>query len=326
MVKRADIRKILFITLSNLGDIILTTPVLERLVSEYPGARIDVITGAPGIDIFSKHPAVAGVSVHSRKMSLADRLKQVAGLRKEHYDVVVDLKNSLLPYAVGAKKRTSLFSGKRSPDVHKRDEHLLKLADLGIKDPLERPRFFLPVSPEDGSYVEDLLGREWTRIVIVNAGAKSHLKRWDPGKFAALSDLLVSELKCRIVLTGADEDAEVTGKVASSVTTPIKDLCSKTTLGGLAALMARADLVITNDSAPLHVASAMNTPTLAIFGPTDEKKYGPLAERHKVVKPATPCRPCEKALCDKGRDEGCISDIGVDTVYAMAKQMLAGNV
>ncbi|MBD3296850.1 MAG: hypothetical protein GF392_05725 [Candidatus Omnitrophica bacterium] len=318
-------KKILLITLSNLGDIILTTPVLRRLCDEFPEASVDVITGEPGREIFSRHPRVSNVMVPARKRTLFQRAEEVRDLRREHYDVVVDLKRSLVPLLAGAGRNSSFFLRNRG-GLHKTDEHLMRLKGVGIRDPLSEKKFFLPSNEAERGYIDRVIGSDWTRIVVINAGAKSHLKRWAPEKFAALSDLLVSRLKCRVVLTGADEDTEVTSRIAGLVTTPVKDLCARTTIGALAELMSRSDLVVTNDSAPLHVASAVNAPTIAIFGPTSEKKYGPLADKNITVSPSVKCRPCEKALCGKGNTDGCIGDISVEEVFRPAGRLLGGNV
>ncbi len=316
-----NVKTVLFVSLSNLGDIILTTPVLEKVHFEFPGSVIDVITGAPGREIFERHPAVRRVETPGVRRTFASRIKQMAGLRRESYDLVVDLRNSLMPYLVNARFHTGISLTAEDPDMHKRDEHLMKLASLGI-DPLADIRFFMPVSDREREYIDRLIDPEWKRIVVISPGAKSHLKRWSAVKFAKLADKIVSELKCRVILIGNEEDNETMGHIMSAVTTPVKDLCCKTTIGALAELMKRSDLVITNDSAPLHVASAVDAPTLAIFGPTDEKKYGPLAGRSRVIKPEKPCRPCGRALCAVGPVEGCIADITVEEVFEEARKML----
>jgi ADP-heptose:LPS heptosyltransferase len=317
--------KILLITLSNLGDIILTTPVLQRLCEEFPRAVVDVVTGEPGREIFSRHPRVSEVRVPDRKRDLRQRVEEVRDLRRRHYDMIVDLKRSLVPILVGAGKRSTFFL-RNSAELHKTDEHLMRLRGVGIRDPLSGKNFYMPSNESEKQYIDRVIGSDWTRVVVINAGAKSHLKRWAPEKFAAVSDLLVSRLKCRVVLTGADEDVEVTSRIAGLVTTPVRDLCAKTTIGSLAELMSRADLVITNDSAPLHVASAVNAPTVAIFGPTSEKKYGPLADKSITVRSSSECRPCEKALCRQRNADGCIGDISVDEVFRSAGKLLGGNV
>ncbi len=332
-INKSDIHKILFITLSNLGDIILTTPVLEKLHDEFPEAIIDVITGPAGKEIFMRHPAVERVEEHKKSQSLTGRASQALELRRRKYDIVVDLKRSLIPYLAGAKYGSSLmsimFRGQRTEDrgqkIHKREEHLLKLRGL-VAEPFLNNRFFMPISNEERKFADELMGSEWIRTVVINPGAKSHLKRWAAEKYANLADKILTELKCRVFLSGNDDDSKVVKKVLSHVTTPVLDICSRTSIGALAEVMKRADLVITNDSAPLHIASAVNVPTVAIFGPSDETKYGPLASASKIVKPLVACRPCGKALCSEGPVEGCISDVSVEEVFDAARALLGGNV
>jgi len=327
------IKSILLVTLSNLGDIILTTPVLKRLYEEFPEAKIDVITGSPGQDLFSSSPFVRKVIVSKRKKDLFSRVRDILELRKKHYDLVIDLKNSLFPYLLGARfhSRLSLISWRKK--VHKKEEHLGKLKGL-IKDPykfVSSREMIIPVSIEDEEGVSKILreiqehhldNAEIKKIVAVNPGAKSHLKRWSPEKFAELIDRLFSEQDCEIMLIGNENDIDTNKQIKAIIKHPVKDLTCKTSLGTLFSLMEKIDLCITNDSAPLHVASASMVPTIALFGPTDEKKYGPLSPRNKVVAVDKKCRPCEKAQCKLGIPEGCIQDIMVNEVFDAAKEML----
>ncbi|MDD4012615.1 MAG: glycosyltransferase family 9 protein [Candidatus Omnitrophica bacterium] len=325
IINKTNIHKILLITLSNLGDIILTTPVLEKLYDEFPGAEITVITGPAGMDIFTQHPAVKDVRTHIKKASITARVRQAMEIRREKFDIVVDLKNSLIPYFSGAKISSRMSFGHWGAVRHKRDEHLEKLSTL-MERPFRNSRFFMPSGAEDRKFVSAVLGEEWVRCVLLNPGAKSHLKRWDAKKFARLADMIVGELACRVLIVGTDSDRSVVDEVKGQMTTSFIDLCGRTTIGALAELMRRSDLVVTNDSAPLHVASAVNTPTVAIFGPTDERRYGPLSVKSRVVKPSVPCRPCGRALCSTGPDEGCISQISVNEVFRAAKELLGSNV
>ncbi len=337
-INKNDIHSILFVTLSNLGDIILTTPVLEKLYETFPEAKIDVITGEPGKAVFSGHPAVREVIVPRRHASLPERLVLALSLHRRGYDLAVDLKNSLLPFIVGAKyKASAMVSGMQSaerraqspgsgvqPTAHKVYEHLSRLTSLGI-DISGAPKFFIPVSPEEKVFVEEALNAAGgKKIVVMNPGAKSHLKRWDAAKFADLAIRLSGGLGCHVFVAGNDDDRDVMGRFLPLAGPCVTDLSSKTSLGVLADLMRRAALVVTNDSAPLHVASAVDAPTVAIFGPTDERKYGPLASKSAVLTPAVACRPCGRALCGPGPDEGCISRVTVDEVFEAAKRILQG--
>ncbi|MEA3490107.1 MAG: glycosyltransferase family 9 protein [Candidatus Omnitrophota bacterium] len=321
MIDKNKVKNILFITLSNLGDIILTTPVLESLCDEFPEAAVDVITGAPGAEIFEAHPSVREVTVCGKRRSIGERLREIMDLRRKKYDLVIDLKNSLVPYLVGARShsRLSLPGGGAR---HKKDEHLAKLSVLRPRA-FGGARFYIPVTDEDREYAGGITGPEKTKnTVMISPGAKSHLKRWSALKYAELADRLISELGCRVLLIGNEDDAVVIRKVSSFMERSAEDLCCRTSLGALFELMRRSSLVITNDSAPLHVASAAGVPTIAIFGPSDDRKYGPLAERSVVLKPEVSCRPCERALCSTGPVEGCISRVEVKEVFRAARKIL----
>ena len=326
-IGKNSIKKILLITLSNLGDIILTTPVFKELIYKFPEAKIDIITGKPGEEIFAAHPSVRNIMFHVKHKTLFQRILQAVKLRDARYDLVVDLKNSMLPYVIGAKYKTSLFHPfkkeyfkKNKLSSHKVNEHLYKLVRFGF-DPFKGCTFF---APRDEPKAAELIGirQDGSKNVIINPGSRSHLKRWPAEKFVELSDRLTRDLNCNIYISGNNDDKEAVDNLMAKIEKPVVNLCGSTSLGVLAVLMSKFDLVITNDSAPLHLASAVNAPTVAIFGPTDEKKYGPLADKSKVVKPYKKCRPCEKALCTVGPDEGCIIEVTVDEVFEAARALL----
>jgi ADP-heptose:LPS heptosyltransferase len=325
-IDKDHIKSILLISLSNLGDIILTTPVLQKLTGEFPKASIDVICGAPGEDIFSKHSAVREVIVTKKHRSLTSRMRDIRDLRKKHYDIVVDLKLTLMPLLLGSSFSAGGFSqamcGRDKTVIqHKREEHLSRILGLGVD--IANPDFFVPVTIYDCRHIDEILkGSGDKNIVVLNPGSKSHLKRWDAAKYAELSDKLVRDLGCQILIAGDKDDRKVVDLLLSRAKEPVKDICGKTSIGELMELMRRVSLVVTNDSAPLHMASAVNAPTIAIFGPSDDQKYGPLSERSKVVKPEVPCRPCEMALCAAGPEAGCISRVTVEEVFLAAKEML----
>jgi len=328
---KKKVKKILFITLNNLGDIILTTPAFTRLVSEFPDAEMDVMTGEPGKEIFSAHPSVRKVMLHTRKKTLTRRLAEVSALRKQRYDLVCDLKNSLLPYLLGSAYGTGPFSLYRKRyfmenniPPHKVNEHLYKIKKLVREAPFRERSFFMPISREDENVVLDIMGpcQLGRKRVIINPGAKSHLKRWPAASYAKLSDRITGELGCAVLITGNKDDLDAVRGMKAVLRGEAVDFSARTTLGALTLLISKADLIITNDSAPLHVASAVNTPTIAIFGPTDETKYGPLSDKRIVLKPVRKCRPCGRALCRVGPDEGCIGEVTVDEVFNAVKRIL----
>jgi len=319
------VKSILFITLNNLGDIVLTTPVFLGLCRNFPGAVIDVVTGGAAEEIFVSHPGVRRVDVHRRRLSIIQRLPVVWALRKKRYDLVIDLKNSLLPNLIGARyhrKLTSLILEpvKRKIRWHKKEEHLARLAELGIEVPVSSD-FYIPETEENKKYVSEVMG-SCGKAVILNPGSKSHLKRWPAEKFAELGDKLSSELGCGIFLIGNEADKEVIERVKRGMKAPFVDLCSRTSVSCLYSVMKRSALVVTGDSAPLHVASAAGVPAVAIFASTDEVRYGPLSAGSKVVVSKVKCRPCNLANCASGYETGCITDIETEEVYRAALGIL----
>ncbi|MBL7072349.1 MAG: glycosyltransferase family 9 protein [Candidatus Omnitrophica bacterium] len=324
-IDEKKVKSILFVTLNNLGDIILTTPVFLELCRNFPGAVIDVMTGSAGEEIFVSHRAVRRVDKHRRRLSVLQRIPVVRALRKKRYDLVIDLKNSLLPNLIGARYHRSLMSlilepVKRKIRRHKKEEHLARLADLGIEASVPSD-FYIPEAEENKKYICEVMGSRG-KAVILNPGSKSHLKRWPAEKFAELGDRLSSELGCGIFLIGNEADKEVVERVKRGMKSPFVDLCCRTSVSCLYSVMKRSVLVVTGDSAPLHVASAVGVPAVAIFASTDEVRYGPLSAGSEVVVPAVECRPCNLANCALGRENGCITDIGTEEVYSVAKEIL----
>jgi len=162
--------------------------------------------------------------------------------------------------------------------------------------------------------------------IIVNAGAKSHVKRWPFERFANLCDRIIRELKADVYLIGtdngmdnADNDRVVIDKVIGAMEEDSVDLVGKTTIGELFHIVRNAECIITNDSAPLHLASALNVPTIALFGPTDERKYGPLSKKSKVIRRNIACSPCEQAQCEHNYE--CLRGIDVDEVLKEVKNI-----
>ena len=321
-----NIRKILFISLSNLGDIVLTTPVFEKLREGFPDAVIDVVTGPSGECIFAASPSSGTITVRKRRQNMGERTAELVRLRKEKYDLIVDLKNSFLPLLVGAKHRFPGFPVLRMSG-HMKDVHLGMIKKL-LANNSGDIRFFVPVAGEDKEFVSGLIGKEdppenrRESIVTVNPGAKSHIKRWSTTRYAELVTFLERKLGCRVFIVGGSEDKETASEILDLSKTRAMDLSGKTSIGALYELIRRSDLFITNDSGPLHLASAAGTPTVAVFGPSNEKKYGPLAPESVVLAPKRECRPCEKAQCPKGYKDGCISEVTADEVFREAKRIL----
>ncbi len=323
-IDSSKVKRILFITLSNVGDAVLTTPVMDVLIKRFPDARVDVLL-SPGVkDIFEKNPDVSKIYVYNKKHSVFEKYRLFKKLRGIRYDMIADMKNTIFPVLLMPKYRTVYFRNENQK-LHKKDAHLAILSRMGIDVSSAAFNFF--IAPGDTAIAEKFSKDAGPRgYVVINAGAKSHMKRWPSEKFGELADRLMSELGVKVALVGADggarhpdSDRVVVDNVKKTMKLQASDLVGKTSVGELAQLLKHAKCVITNDSGPLHIASAVNASTVAIFGPTDPVKYGPLAEKSVVIRSSRSCLPCQAAECGKGNL--CLSDVTVQEVFESVRKI-----
>jgi len=324
-IDKEKVKKILFITLSNVGDVILTTPVLEVLAGEFPDAVSDILVGPQGKDVFMGHERVREIIIYDKKASWAEKFKLFLRLLKNRYDMVVDLRNTVLPIVLFPKYKTNPLRHKKKKSLHKKDIHLSRVKEMGIDT--SRSRIRIPVPEEDRAYVDKLLCSLGSMpFVILGPGAKSHVKRWPLKNFAKLADNIKKELSHETILIGDDKDKVVIQRILFYMKTKPINFIEKTNIRQLAYLIKKAKLLITNDSAPLHAGSAVGAPILAFFGPTDEKKYGPAGNgKSKVLRKNLKCAPCEVAQCvNYGNKYECLNAISVEEAFRAVKELL-GN-
>lgn len=174
--------------------------------------------------------------------------------------------------------------------------------------------------------LDDLLsaagGRPASPLMVLNPNARWETKRWLPERFAALADRLIVELKAEVVFVGSAADKESVERIVSSMERKARNLAGRTSLLQLAALLKRADLMVTCDSGPMHLAAAMGTRVLALFGPTDPVRTGPYGPGHRVLRHELDCVPCLKRSCPPG-SKACMEGIKVDAVFEAAVSLLA---
>ena len=324
-IDKSKVKRILVITLSNVGDIILTTPVVEVLLREFPRARLDVMVGPRGREVFRHHKRLNNLIIYDKKAPFPEKFKLFLGLRSARYDLVVDLRHTILPFVLGTRYKTNPFQRIPKEAAHKKDVHLSRLKNLGIDT--SDSGFCIPIIEADKKYVDGLLGALKEKpFIVVAPGAKSHVKRWPLKHFAKLSLILTRDLGYEVVLIGDESDRVVIERILFYMKTEPVNLIEKTNIRQLAYLIKKSKLLITNDSAPLHVASAVDARILAFFGPTDEKKYGPLTKTAaRVLRKGLACSPCEVPQCvNKENRYECLKIISVEEALQTAKELL-GN-
>jgi len=313
--------KILFITLSNIGDVILTLPVLDYLLDKFKGAQVTCLVAARPKEIFEGNPAITRLIIYDKHSRLREKISLFRQLAREKFDLVVDLRNSFYGAFLPAKQKSSFFRFFPSQFKHMRERHFLR-AGYPAAGPIESSRHFFNPQPEDAKYIEELLARNrGQRLIALAAGARSGIKRWSKENFSSLSKKLLED-GFQVILVGDEADLAVAKYIEDECANKILNLCGKTNLRELGCLLGKTDLLITNDSAISHLASYLNLPVLAVFGPTNEEKYGPWPQKKAVVKKEIFCRPCEKAEC-YSENLACMSLIKVEDVFKAAKKMLS---
>ncbi len=319
-INKKEINRILLITLNNIGDIILTTPLISVLDREFPEARLDIMVGPLGKSIFKEHPRVYKVIIYNKHLPLQEKRRLIRKLKKIKYDLVVDLKNTLFPILIGSKYHTSPLRAAPNEIVHKKDFHLWKLRVIGI-EPGDAP-FSLYTTKGDRNYIDAMLQEimEKKDFVAVSPASKSLIKRWRKSGFAKVCDRIMEELGLSIAMIGDHSDRPIIDDIIAEMKSEPYNFAGMTTLPQLAHLITRSRLLITNDSAPMHVGAAIGADVLAIFGPTDPRKYGPRGRNDRVIRKDIPCSPCEKAQCIFNHE--CMKFITADEVYEAAREIL----
>lgn len=325
-IDKAAVKRILAITLSNVGDVILTTPVVETLLCEFPEALLDVMVGPRGREVFQEYKGLNDIIIYDKKVVFAEKFKLFLKLKSKQYNLVVDLRHTILPLVLGAKYKTNPFRARFKKVMHRKDVHLSRLENLGIDTP--SAGLHIPITGSDKKYIDGLLsGFKEKAFIAISPGAKSHVKRWPLKHFARLADTIKSDLGYEVVLLGDESDRIVIERILFYMKTKPLNLLEKTNIRQLTYLIKKSKLLITNDSAPLHAGSAAGVPILAFFGPTDEKKYGPLTKAEsKVLRKNIKCAPCETPQCiNKENRYECLKAISVEEALEAVKELLQRN-
>ena len=339
---------ILIIKLSAVGDVIHTLPSLAALRKLCPEANITWVVEDASADLISGHPYLDRVMVSHRKQWIRDLKKGritrpireirnfINDLRTQSYDLVIDfhglMKSAVVVLLSSGKRKlgydsmqelSGLFLNEKIPEdmnKHAVDRYLDFLKYLGAD--VRQPEFLIPVGEENINRVDELLQRNYIdkkgRFVAVSPVALWDTKLWADEKFAALCDRIAEDLKVSIIFTGTERDK--LAHIQSLMKAPSVNLGGETTLRDLAYLYQRSALLITTDSGPMHLAAAMGTPVIALFGPTDPSRTGPYGKGHVVMRTDLSCSPCFLKKCDS---MACMSGITIEEVFDAAKEKLS---
>ena len=333
----------LVIKLRHHGDVLLAAPVLSALKAR--GVEVDALVYDDTAPMLQGHPALSQLHFVGRKWKadgalgrLAKERRLFSNLRERHYGIVVHLseqpRGAWLARTLGArysvapkiadrgalwrKSFTHLFP--IAPRRHMVEVNLDALRRIGVQPgPGERKVQFVP-GAEAEKKVEALVDGAF---VHVHPASRWRFKCWPAQKNAELVDRLAAEGN-RVVITAAPDPEELVfvEEIMSKAKVKPLNLAGKLSIKELGALAGRAALFVGVDSMPMHLAAAMGTPTVALFGPSGETEWGPWNVAHRVVSSAHSCRPCGLDGCGGGKVSDCLTVLTVEAVHAAAQELL----
>jgi len=339
-----SIRRILVIKLRAVGDVVLSTIVIDNLRRAFPAAAIDFLTEEVSQQVVSGHPQLDAVVVLERKaiarLRAGEQLRAhfafLSRIRSAGYDLVFDFfgnpRSALLTWWSGAAWRVgynyrlrrnayTVIVPSRAASVHEAEWHLDALNFLGIPVPSRHLSFALSAAAagKAAAFWREA-GLEGERVIALNFSGGWAAKRWPLARFAELAGRLVQHYRARILVIWGPGEYEQARQLAALAPVPVT-LIPPTDLKELAALLQRADLMISTDSGPMHIAASVCTRCVALFGPTNPQLQGPYGAGHQIVTASgLDCLGCNRTACDHIR---CMTTLTVADVQAGVARAVA---
>ena len=349
------IMNILIVKLSAIGDVIHTLPALNAVRKHYPDAHITWLVEEAASDLIVGHKALDRVLISKRKRWMKElkgpeRLGTtkeifyfIKKLRDTRYDLILDfqalLKSGILIGLTRGRRKIGfgrglehmehsyIFLNERidavDMEIHALSRGMILLETLGIRT--KKIEYKIPVSKNDGKLARDLLKQHGIGmngpLIAINPVAKWETKLWPEKKFARLADKLIEKYHAKILFTGGLQDRPTINKIVFHMKEKPINLAGETTLKVLAALYEKTDFVISTDTGPMHLAVAMKTPVVVLFGPTAPWRTGPFGSGHQIVRAKLQCSPCFKRKCDTIK---CMHQISVNQVLNAVDSVMSG--
>jgi len=348
------VERILLIRLRNIGDVLLMVPTVRVFRDAFPRAHIAALVNAGTAEMLTGNPDLNEVlSFEPRWKTLpwgqrvATEMEFLSEVRRRKFDLAINMtegdRGAFLCLASGARFKVGMYQpGPGFWWKKKIFHHLVRIPDwkghmveqmleiprsLGLGPKEKRLKIFY--SPEDRDFIQRILSKEGVgpedRLVHIHPTSRWLFKCWRDEGMAKVIDALERSGKVRVALTSGKEEKELQKieRILEHCQTRPVNLAGKVNLKQLAALSGRSQLFIGVDTAPMHIAAAVGTPVLALFGPSGEFNWGPWGNGHVVIKKDWECRPCGKDGCEGSKRSRCLEEISVEEVLARAFEMLA---
>lgn len=330
-------KKIAVLGLKRIGDAVYTLQTFEAIKKQYPTASIDVFTESQVTAIYQFNPNISQIFSYPKKSFWLSALK---GLKRGGYNVCIinhnALKYALLPFLAGIpvrvgyqKEGRSVFLTHKRP-LHKNKVHRLEHNALLLELLSLESRDILPIIYQDVSeqrVTDDLLTQfslSSKQYAVFIVGSIAQTRRWFPENFAELAKTIMKELNTPVVILGGPDDVQVANQITQLIgdTQIFQNLAGKTSLRETILLFNSAKVVITNDTGPLHVASALGVPVVTWFGAADENEIKPPSKNTTVLNAHVHCSPCVKEVCPENTLE-CLHKITPEMVIDQVRKCLS---
>lgn len=336
-------RILVIIPLSGIGDLVMATPILWALREKYPKAHISAVANSITASLIMDTRCFDELLIYPKQKGLSAKIKFFILLRKTKYDLAITpsivFSIILLAYMSRSKYkvgynwngRGSLFNIKIPYDqnnkLHLVDVNFNILRLLGINS--SEKKFDIEISLRNKTIVKNFLTEEKLYendlIIIFHPGAKWAPRRWMVKRFAKVADILIDKYKAKIIFSGGLHDKSIVSQIIESMKYSPIDVCGRFDLQQFASLVKNNTLFIGNDSGPMHIAMAMGTPVVALFGPGNIKRVAPYKGENVVIKKEVSCNPCEQYVEHKGCLQGnalCMKLILVEDVLEAITKLL----
>ncbi len=342
----SEFRRILVIKLKHIGDVLLATPVVSALAQKYPQAQISVLVPRGTEEMLEHHPNVHEVLFFDRAIKrfafssfLQAEWGLVRKLRERKFDLAIDLsggdRGAILARVSGARlrlgyKRRKGIWGRDRLFTHVADQDFRKsvvashadvLRPLGISAPLLPPNLNPgPLAKSEAMHLLATLGvGPQENIIVFHPTSRWMFKSWEAAYCARVAEHIVRKWECRVAFTCGPEEKELKKmrQIMAAMQEPVLDLSGKTSLSVLAGILAHAKAFIGVDSAPMHMAYALDIPTLSLFGPSDPVQWGPSGPKHRIVAKRWACQPCQRDGCFGSKVSQCLTEMTPEEVIAV---------
>jgi len=345
---------VLIVLIAGIGDLVLGSKSIRAIRNGYPDVDIHLLTNSEAVPIAQNYRYVDYVwsfpirEMRKDKRYLLDIMRLVLRLRKIKFAFAVNLytvsswlgaiKMGFLFLLLGAKERMGhdskgfgLFIDKKVPVGAFQNRHfadaMMNIALLagGVPDTKSIEIFWDKKCEKKWEHLFfKKAGGSQEVLIGINPGGDRINRRWDPDHYAFLADRLIENFRAKVVFLGGPGEEDIAGYIESKMKNGIVNLAGKLTLNDLVYLISRFDLLITNDSGPMHIGAAVGTRLVAVFGPEDPVLMGPYSspDLYRVVYKDVSCRPCNKKRCDQPI---CLDMITPDDVYEKCVELLNAN-